>query len=52
MIHPSQVKLAHECFAPSEKRVKWAEELIKAFEDHKLAGKVIFNTWMAAQLFF
>lgn len=40
VIHPNQIQPAHDCFAPSEVKVKWAAELIKAFERHNQEGKV------------
>ena len=54
VIHPTQVSLAHECFAPSEVKVNWATELIEAFEKHKQQGKVsnILCKQVQADLFF
>jgi len=40
VIHPNQVQPAHECFAPSESKVKWATDLMAAFHRHSLEGKV------------
>lgn len=40
VIHPSQIKVVQEEFAPSPERIKWATELIAAFEEHQKLGKV------------
>nr|CAB3248263.1 polypeptide N-acetylgalactosaminyltransferase-like 6 [Phallusia mammillata] len=32
VIHPNQIAPVQECFSPSEEKVKWAEELLGAFE--------------------
>ncbi|KAF6032674.1 CLYBL [Bugula neritina] len=42
VIHPNQVQPAHECFAPSESKVKWATDLMAAFHRHSLEGKGAF----------
>uniref|UniRef100_A0A4W4DZ47 Citramalyl-CoA lyase, mitochondrial n=1 Tax=Electrophorus electricus TaxID=8005 RepID=A0A4W4DZ47_ELEEL len=43
VIHPSQVKTVQEEFSPSLERVKWAAELIAAFEEHQRLGKGAFT---------
>jgi len=40
VIHPIQVPIVQEAFSPSQKKVEWATELIKAFEDHQQSGQV------------
>ena len=40
VIHPIQVPIVQEAFSPSPKKVEWATELIKAFEEHQQSGKV------------
>ncbi|XP_076857258.1 citramalyl-CoA lyase, mitochondrial [Brachyhypopomus gauderio] len=42
VIHPSQVQAVQEEFSPSPERVKWATELIAAFEEHQRLGKGAF----------
>jgi citrate lyase subunit beta-like protein len=42
VIHPIQVPVVQEAFSPSPKKVEWATELIKAFEEHQLSGQVRF----------
>jgi len=39
VIHPIQVPVVQEAFSPSPKKVEWATELIKAFEEHQQSGK-------------
>lgn len=40
VIHPKQVEIVQTAFLPNEKKVKWAEELLKAYEEHQKSGKV------------
>lgn len=40
VIHPNQIEAVQEEFAPSQERIKWATELIAAFEEHQNLGKV------------
>ena len=40
VIHPAQVPIVQDAFSPSPAKVEWATELIKAFEQHQLSGKV------------
>ena len=42
VIHPGQVKVVHEAFKPSEKKIEWATSLIKEFEEHVSGGKGAF----------
>ncbi|KAM4796846.1 citramalyl-CoA lyase, mitochondrial isoform 2-T2 [Rhinophrynus dorsalis] len=39
VIHPSQVPIVQEQFTPSTDKIKWAHELISAFEEHQRLGK-------------
>jgi len=39
VIHPIQVPIVQDAFSPSPKKVEWATELIKAFEEHQESGK-------------
>jgi citrate lyase subunit beta-like protein len=41
VIHPSQVAVVQECFSPSVERLKWATELMEAFQEHQKSGKVL-----------
>uniref|UniRef100_A0A672SPW0 Citramalyl-CoA lyase, mitochondrial n=1 Tax=Sinocyclocheilus grahami TaxID=75366 RepID=A0A672SPW0_SINGR len=43
VIHPSQIEVVQEEFAPSPERIKWATELIAAFEEHQKLGKGAFT---------
>ncbi|XP_078402164.1 citramalyl-CoA lyase, mitochondrial isoform X2 [Cetorhinus maximus] len=43
VIHPSQVPIVQEAFSPSPKKMKWAQELIDAFEEHQKLGKGAFT---------
>jgi len=40
VIHPIQVPIVQDAFSPSQMKVDWATELIKAFEEHQQFGKV------------
>jgi len=40
VIHPLQIPVVQEAFTPSEQKIEWATELIKAFQDHQMSGKV------------
>ena len=42
-IHPAQIAVVQECFSPSQTKVEWATELIKAFNEHQSSGKVLFH---------
>uniref|UniRef100_A0A9J8CDA0 Citramalyl-CoA lyase, mitochondrial n=1 Tax=Cyprinus carpio carpio TaxID=630221 RepID=A0A9J8CDA0_CYPCA len=43
VIHPNQIKVVQDEFAPSPKRIKWATELIAAFHEHQKLGKGAFT---------
>ncbi|XP_026524720.1 citramalyl-CoA lyase, mitochondrial isoform X3 [Notechis scutatus] len=43
VIHPNQVPIVQEQFSPSLEKIKWAQELITAFEEHQRAGKGAFT---------
>lgn len=40
VIHPNQIAVVQEQFSPSPEKIKWAQELISAFEEHQRLGKV------------
>lgn len=40
MIHPNQIAVVQEQFSPSPEKIKWAQELMSAFEEHQRLGKV------------
>jgi len=42
-IHPMQVPIVQDAFSPTPKKVEWATELIKAFEEHQQSGKVCIS---------
>ncbi|KAE8625893.1 hypothetical protein XENTR_v10006432 [Xenopus tropicalis] len=43
VIHPSQVPIVQEQFTPSADKIKWAHELISAFQEHQRLGKGAFT---------
>ncbi|XP_075774871.1 citramalyl-CoA lyase, mitochondrial isoform X2 [Pelodiscus sinensis] len=43
VIHPNQIAVVQEQFSPSPEKIKWAQELISAFEDHQQLGKGAFT---------
>ncbi|PIK52075.1 putative citrate lyase subunit beta-like protein, mitochondrial-like [Apostichopus japonicus] len=43
VIHPNQIPIVQTAFSPSEERIKWAQELISAFEQHQATGKGAFD---------
>ena len=43
LIHPSQVAVANQVFAPSEEEVAWARRVIEAFADPDNAGKGVIK---------
>ena len=43
VIHPSQVPVVQKAFTPSDEQLKWAVDLIKAFEEHQASGKGAFS---------
>jgi citrate lyase subunit beta-like protein len=40
VIHPSQIETVQTSFSPSEERIKWATNLIKASHEHLKLGTV------------
>ncbi|XP_037233481.1 citramalyl-CoA lyase, mitochondrial isoform X2 [Falco biarmicus] len=43
VIHPNQIAVVQEQFSPSPEKIKWAQELISAFEEHQRLGKGAFT---------
>jgi citrate lyase subunit beta-like protein len=43
VIHPQQVPIVQAAFSPSESSIKWAKELIEAYEKHEREGKGAFT---------
>ncbi|XP_069614069.1 citramalyl-CoA lyase, mitochondrial [Ranitomeya imitator] len=43
VIHPSQIPIVQEQFTPSADKIKWAYELISAFQEHQRLGKGAFT---------
>ncbi|XP_030057207.1 citramalyl-CoA lyase, mitochondrial [Microcaecilia unicolor] len=43
VIHPNQIPIVQTQFSPSSEKIKWAEELICAFEEHQQLGKGAFT---------
>ncbi|XP_061081925.1 citramalyl-CoA lyase, mitochondrial [Conger conger] len=43
VIHPSQIQTVQEEFSPSPERVRWARDLISAFQEHQKLGKGAFT---------
>ncbi|XP_061548127.1 citramalyl-CoA lyase, mitochondrial [Phycodurus eques] len=43
IIHPGQVGAVQQEFSPTRQRVRWAQELIAAFEQHQKEGKGAFT---------
>ena len=41
VIHPSHVPIVQAAYSPSESRIVWATELVKAFDAHQQLGKVV-----------
>ncbi|KAL5275674.1 hypothetical protein ACFFRR_001488 [Megaselia abdita] len=40
VIHPKQIEIVQTAFLPNERKVKWAEGLLKSYEEHQKSGKV------------
>lgn len=40
IIHPGQIEIVNKAFSPSEEKVKWARDLVNAFEEQERVGKV------------
>ncbi len=38
-IHPAQIPVVHEVFAPTEEEVEWARKVVTAYEQAQLAGR-------------
>ncbi len=43
VIHPGQVDVVQKAFAPSEEKMKWAEDLVTEFRQREESGKGAFN---------
>ncbi|XP_077199934.1 citramalyl-CoA lyase, mitochondrial isoform X2 [Paroedura picta] len=43
VIHPKQIAVVQEEFSPSPEKIKWAQELIAAFDEHQSIGKGAFT---------
>ncbi|XP_075446893.1 citramalyl-CoA lyase, mitochondrial isoform X2 [Ascaphus truei] len=43
VIHPNQIPIVQEQFTPSANKIKWAHELISAFQEHQRLGKGAFT---------
>ncbi|XP_062049969.1 citramalyl-CoA lyase, mitochondrial isoform X2 [Lepus europaeus] len=43
VIHPNQIAVVQREFSPSPEKIKWAEELIAAFQEHQQLGKGAFT---------
>lgn len=43
VIHPTQIDIVQKAFTPSSEKIKWALELIQAFDTHQLSGKGAFT---------
>lgn len=42
-IHPSQIKIVHDSFAPSEKEIAWAMEVVNAFKMAEENGNAVVS---------
>lgn len=40
IIHPGQIDIVNRAFSPSEEKITWARDLVKAFEEQERIGKV------------
>lgn len=43
IIHPGQIEIVNKAFSPSEEKVKWARDLVNAFEEQERVGKGAIN---------
>ncbi|XP_048348303.1 citramalyl-CoA lyase, mitochondrial isoform X5 [Sphaerodactylus townsendi] len=43
VIHPKQIAVVQEEFSPSPEKIKWAHELMAAFDEHQHKGKGAFT---------
>uniref|UniRef100_T1GAQ4 Thioredoxin-like fold domain-containing protein n=1 Tax=Megaselia scalaris TaxID=36166 RepID=T1GAQ4_MEGSC len=39
VIHPKQIEIVQSAFLPSEKKLRWAEGLLQAYDEHQKSGK-------------
>src|SRR5439155_778550 len=39
VVHPKQVRLAHEVFSPTEDEIRWAREVVQAYEEAAQQGR-------------
>ena len=40
IIHPGQIDIVNKAFSPSEEKLNWASDIVKAFEEQEKQGKV------------
>ena len=40
IIHPGQIDIVNKAFSPSEEKLKWASDVVTAFEEQEKQGKV------------
>ena len=43
LINPKQIRLVHQVFAPTEKEIRQAEKIVRAFEEQSKAGVGVFT---------
>ncbi|RZC41886.1 citrate lyase subunit beta-like protein, mitochondrial, partial [Asbolus verrucosus] len=43
IVHPGQIQIVQETFFPSQARIEWAANLLKAFHQHQQDGKGAFS---------
>ena len=43
LINPKQIRLVHQIFAPTEKEVRQAEKIVRAFREQSAAGVGVFT---------
>ena len=43
VIHPKNIEIVQDVFAPSEEKISWATELIEQFTVHQISGKGAFT---------
>ncbi len=39
VVHPEQVRLANEVFSPTEEEIRWAREVVEAYEEAGRQGR-------------
>uniref|UniRef100_A0ACB8FJ72 Uncharacterized protein n=1 Tax=Sphaerodactylus townsendi TaxID=933632 RepID=A0ACB8FJ72_9SAUR len=49
VIHPKQIAVVQEEFSPSPEKIKWAHELMAAFDEHQHKGKDKKLVWRVAK---